>query len=228
MRPRMPFAAARLGGRPIATVCPSLLRGLILARLVLDCRLSRSLSDYVQVYEDTLSVAQCQALIDRFEAATALQQRLQAERSYNFVEINVSRHWPEVEDHIQGVMMAAIRRYWETLKVGSHWPSNVWAEKLRLKRYLPGGDDRFPTHVDVTNADEARRFLTAILYLNTTEGGETVFPDLDISIAPAPGRMVVFPPLWNFPHAGLPPRGKPKYILHRYLWYPPGKGPPIQ
>jgi prolyl 4-hydroxylase len=36
-----------------------------------------------------------------------------------------------------------------------------------------------------------------------------------------PGRLVIFPPLWIFPHAGLPPRDRPKYIVHRYLWYPP-------
>ena len=31
--------------------------------------------------------------------------------------------------------------------------------------------------------------------------------------------------LWLFPHAGLAPRDRPKYILHRYMWYEPsGKG----
>jgi hypothetical protein len=26
-----------------------------------------------------------------------------------------------------------------------------------------------------------------------------------------------FPPLWLFPHQGLPPRDAPQYILHTYL-----------
>ena len=90
---------------------------------------------------------------------------------------------------------------------------------------MPGGQDHFPPHVDVTNAEESRRFLTAILYLNDPGGGETVFPGLDLQVMPAPGRMVIFPPLWLFPHAGLPPRDRPKYILHRYLWYPPAHAP---
>jgi hypothetical protein len=68
----------------------------------------------------------------------------------------------------------------------------------------------------------SRRLITAILYLNDPGGGETVFPGLDISVPPAPGRMAVFPPLWLFPHAGMPPRDRAKYILHAYLWYPPG------
>ena len=71
------------------------------------------------------------------------------------------------------------------------------------------------------NSEESRRFLTAILYLNAPGRGETVFPGLSIRVSPAPGRMVVFQPLCTFPHAGLPPCDRPKYILHRYLWYPP-------
>jgi prolyl 4-hydroxylase len=179
------------------------------------------LSDYVRVYEDTLTPERCQALIDKFEAAPALHERMEAERSYRFTEINVSRHWPEVEAETMGVMMKHIQDYWQVLDVGPCWPAKVWAEKVRLKRYRPGGQDSFPAHVDVMDSDVSRRFLTAILYLNTPGGGETVFPGLDITVTPAPGRMVVFPPLWLFPHAGRPPLDRPKYILHRYLWYPP-------
>jgi hypothetical protein len=179
------------------------------------------LSDYVKIYESTLSPERCQALIARFEASPDLHERKEAERSYRFTEINVSRHWPEVEAQMQDVMMRCVQQYWRSLEVGSFWPKKVWAEKIRLKRYMPGGQDHFPTHVDVMNADDSRRFLTAILYLNDPGGGETIFPGLGITITPAPGRMVVFPPLWTFPHAGLPPRDRAKYILHRYLWYPP-------
>jgi hypothetical protein len=79
-------------------------------------------------------------------------------------------------------------------------------------------------HVDVMDHTTASRFITAILYLNTCSGGETYFPDLNVSIAPAPGRLLVFPPLWTFPHAGLPPRERAKYIIHTYLWYPRAAG----
>lgn len=182
--------------------------------------LARLLSDYVKVYEDTLAPEQCQALIDKFEAAADLHEHTPAERAFRFVELNVSRHWPDVEKQTFGIMMSHIRRYWEALEVGPYWPKKVDLEKIRLKRYLPDGRDRFPPHVDVMNSEESRRFLTAILYLNEPGGGETIFPGLDISVSPAPGRLVIFPPLWNFPHAGLPPRDRPKYILHRYLWYP--------
>ncbi|HEV2652058.1 MAG TPA: 2OG-Fe(II) oxygenase [Rhizomicrobium sp.] len=182
--------------------------------------MARSLSDYVKTYDGTLSPARCQRLIDRFEAAPDLHERTPLERAFKFVELNVSRHWPDVESETFAIMMACIRQYWEALDVGPYWPKTVDAEKIRLKRYLPGGDDKFPPHVDVMTSEESRRFLTAILYLNDPGGGETIFPGLGLTVTPAPGRIVVFPPLWLFPHAGLPPRDRPKYILHRYLWYP--------
>lgn len=187
--------------------------------------MTRQLADYVKIYDGTLAPESCEALIARFEAAPDLQERLEAERSYRFTEINVSRHWPEVEQQVFAVMSRCMQDYWRRLEIGPCWPSKVGFEKLRLKRYLPGGADKFPVHVDVMSQEESRRFLTAILYLNSPGGGETTFPKLDISVAPAPGRMIVFPPLWLFPHAGLPPREQPKYILHRYMWYEPsGKG----
>ncbi len=179
------------------------------------------LSDYIRLYDDMLAPARCQALIDKFEAAPSLQESTPADKHFRFVELNVSRHWPDVEAEVLEIMMKCIQHYWQTLSIGASWPTKVWAEKIRLKRYMPGGGDKFPPHVDVMNAEESRRFLTAILYLNTPGGGETVFPDIDITVTPAPGRMVIFPPLWTFRHAGLPPRDRPKYILHRYLWYPP-------
>ncbi|MEI9997056.1 MAG: 2OG-Fe(II) oxygenase [Rhizomicrobium sp.] len=183
--------------------------------------MAKLLSDYVKVYDGTLSPARCDALIGRFETDAARHERMQAERSYNFAELNVSRHWPEVEAEVLGVMMQAIERYNQEIGIGAAWPDKVWAEKVRMKRYMPGGAEGFAPHVDVMNDEQSRRFLTAILYLNAPGGGETVFPRLDVSVAPAPGRMLVFPPLWLYLHAGLPPRDTPKYILHRYLWYPP-------
>jgi hypothetical protein len=182
--------------------------------------MTRALTDYVQVFDGTLTPQRCQALIDRFEASSTQHEATPVERAFRFTELNVSQHWPEVESETFAAMMTCIRRYWEMLEVGPFWPQTVDAEKLRLKCYRLGGEDRFPPHVDVMTAAESRRFLTAILYLNDPGGGETVFPGLDLTVTPAPGRMLVFPPLWLFPHAGLPPRDRSKYILHRYLWYP--------
>ena len=183
--------------------------------------LAKLLSDYVKTYDGRLSPEQCQALIDRFEAAPDLHEGKRAEDSYSFVQLSVSRHWPDVEAQTARIFLTCLQQYRQSLAIGAYWPSNPASEEIRLKRYLPGGRDNFPPHVDAMDEFTAKRFITAILYLNDPGGGETVFPGLDVSVAPAPGRVVVFPPLWIFPHAGLPPRERAKYIVHGYLWYPP-------
>jgi hypothetical protein len=76
----------------------------------------------------------------------------------------------------------------------------------------------FDTHVDVQDYASARRYLAFLWYLNDVEdGGKTVFTGL--TIAPKRGTLIVFPPLWMFPHKGEPPISGPKYILSGYLHY---------
>ncbi len=182
--------------------------------------MAKLLSDYVKAYEGVLADGQCRSLIERFEAAADLHVRKRVDDGFSFVQLNVSRHWPDVEAQIAPIMMNCFKQYRQALEIGPYWPQKPLAEEIRMKRYLPDGREAFPPHVDVMDDADSRRFVTAILYLNDPGGGETVFPGLDVSVAPAAGRLSIFPPLWLFPHAGLPPRDRPKYILHAYLWYP--------
>lgn len=98
------------------------------------------------------------------------------------------------------------------------FPQKHAFEQFRIKRYENNGEDRFDTHVDVTDYESARRFLSFFWYLNEVdEGGETIFNEL--TIKPKMGRMVVFPPLWMFPHRGNKPISGNKYLLSTYLHY---------
>lgn len=188
------------------------------------------LSDYIKVYDQTLPPDQCQAIIDRFEASPAQQESKQrnvgTDNSYSFVQLNVSLHWRDAEPALAHVMRTCLIKYHQSLELGRFWPENPVGEAIRIKRYMPGGQDQFAPHVDVMDQSNSYRFITAILYLNVPGGGETVFPDLDIAVPPEVGRVVVFPPLWTFVHAGLAPRDRAKYIAHSYLWYPPVQGTP--
>tara|TARA_B110001454_G_C12712858_1_gene431413 strand:- start:1575 stop:2159 length:585 start_codon:yes stop_codon:yes gene_type:complete len=57
------------------------------------------------------------------------------------------------------------------------------------------------------------RVLSVIVYLNSVEGGETVFPEWDAAIRPEPGRMLVFPSSYPWQHVALPPDEGAKYSL---------------
>lgn len=177
-----------------------------------------ALADHIRVYDDVLSPGDCERLIDRFEASPDLDP-CQREAGHSFTQLDITRHWPDQHRALVPIFMAHFNQYQLAVR-GYFWPMKFSFENLRMKRYLANGRDQFPVHVDVMTQDAARRFMTAFIYLNAPEGGETVFPQLGIAIAPAPGKLLAFPPLWLFPHAGLAPRSRPKYILHTYLCYP--------
>ncbi len=177
-----------------------------------------SLADHVMVFSGALSPEHCQALIQRFESSPD-HETCRLESGYSFTQLNVTEKWPDESKILVPVFLSHFNRYQAAVN-GRFWPPRFCFEQLRMKRYLPDGRDFFPLHVDVMGQVAARRFMTAFIYLNATAGGETVFPDLDISIAPEPGKLLAFPPLWLFPHAGLAPRSSSKYILHTYLCYP--------
>ena len=106
--------------------------------------------------------------------------------------------------------------------VDNQWPKKFGFEPPKIKRYMPGGQDRFPDHVDVLDHKTAKRFLVAFLYLDDNEKGETVLSPKDgrfVSFCSL-GSLLLFPPLWPWRHAGIFPIDKPKYIVGSYLHYP--------
>jgi len=176
-----------------------------------------TLSDYIMVFEDAISQTYCQQLIEQFELSGALEI-CERPSGHRFTQLNITKNWPEQHELMLPIFMSYFTQF-RTTTEAYYWPPAFSFEHIRLKRYLPNGRDHFPPHVDVVNHLSARRFVTAMIYLNEPEGGETVFPNLGVSIAPKPGKLAIFPPVWMFPHAGLPPRASPKYILHTYLCY---------
>lgn len=97
-------------------------------------------------------------------------------------------------------------------------------ETISLVKYEPG--DHFLPHHDSFDFLESswrlQRVMTTIVYLNDIEtGGETYFPDLDVSIQPRRGRMVVWHNCGSdarnqcslSKHQGKAPDNETKYII---------------
>jgi hypothetical protein len=176
-----------------------------------------SLLDYIMLGESVLSAEHCQRLIERFEASEAVQA-CQRSGGHSFTQLEITTAWPDEHALLLPVFLDHFQKY-QQLTGAIYWPANIAFEHLRIKRYLPNEQDFFGPHVDVVDQLSARRFITAFIYLNEPEGGETIFPNLNFSVVPETGKLLVFPPLWLFPHDGRPPRLIPKYILHTYLCY---------
>jgi len=183
------------------------------------------LTHYIRSYENAFSAEFCDRVVQYFEEGRDQQQRngssvrsglsesswLERDLSecteFNFRNIvhNCLRHYKAVYEKDCGIRPAL--------------PEPPSLAPLIVKRYDPGGTDRFQPHFD-SIGPVANRYLVFLWYLNDVQqGGETEFVDLGINSSAVKGKLLMFPPYWMYRHAGLPPISNAKYILSTYpLW----------
>jgi prolyl 4-hydroxylase len=181
------------------------------------------LNDFIHIYENALESNICDLLISLFDQTSDKHERFDNEGKPNFTQFNltenkeISSEVNQIHNHVIKNVFTYRDRYYEFVDTRV-FPKDHAFEQFRIKKYNPGGEDRFDTHVDVLDYSSARRFLSFMWYLNDVEtGGETVFKDMIIQ--PKKGTLLVFPPLWLFPHKGNPSISDSKYIMSTYLHY---------
>ena len=181
------------------------------------------LNDLIQTYENALDPEICDFLVTVFDNSSHLHESIINEGKPNFTQFNlteksgVTDELNKIHNHIIKKVYKYRDLYYEFVD-SRVFPSEHAFEQFRIKRYNTGGEDRFDTHVDVSDYSSSRRFLSFMFYLNdVSEGGDTVFRDKKIT--PKKGSLLVFPPLWMYPHRGDPPISNPKYIMSTYLHY---------
>jgi len=189
---------------------------------------------YIKIYDDVIDADSCKLLIDKFEAAEENQyeevREAERDKAIAFTQINLvnNEDWASVQNGMLKVFQDYIMAYINDCKIEpKQWPETYGYEAIRMKRYLNNNYDRFDPHVDVKNYETSRRFLAFFIYLNDVdEGGETEFININkpgtyipLKITPRRGRLLMFPPLWMYYHAGLKPVSNNKYLIHSYCHY---------
>jgi hypothetical protein len=181
------------------------------------------LRDLIRIYENAIDPDICQFLIDFFEQSPDKQEVVHKEKKPSFTQINLTEYHKEhpqvkeVHDLFVRETISYRDKYYEFVDKRVFPPQHAF-EQFRIKRYVTGGEEMFDTHVDVMDYASSRRFLSFMWYLNDVdEGGNTVFND--ITIKPKVGTLLLFPPLWMYPHRGEAPISNSKYILSTYLHY---------
>jgi prolyl 4-hydroxylase len=181
------------------------------------------LNDLIKIHDNALEPEICDYLISLFEQSSDKHERIENDSKPNFTQFNLTenRNLSTETNEIHNLIIKKVFEYrdlyYEFIDKRV-FPEEHAFEQFRIKRYNPGGDDWFDTHVDVTNHESSRRFLSFMWYLNDVEtGGNTIFDGM--MIKPKRGTLVIFPPLWMYPHRGEPPLSGPKYIMSAYLHY---------
>lgn len=183
---------------------------------------------YARVYENALSSEFCDKLIKQFDQDwdTKLNETHHWDvGDRKFEEMNLCFepfYWAIEELYV--VADKAIEMYRKQLNL-EFLPEDYGFEQARMKKYLPS-EGEFGWHVDASDHWSSKRFLVCLFYLNTVEeGGETIFgADTKTEIGrinPSGGSILMFPPMWMYPHKATIPISGPKYIVSTYFHYVP-------
>jgi hypothetical protein len=183
--------------------------------------------NHISYWDNVIDEVVCNDIITRFETNIQQQEQTVMQGHRSFTEINITKNlndWNDIQNLLIVKMQEYIGKYIIKFDiVESAWPKDFALEEFRIKRYLPNDQDEFKFHVDVGDYASARRFLAFFWYLNDVErGGETNFQktptsDIEYSVTPKAGRLLIFPPMWTHPHVGMKPISGKKYIIGGYL-----------
>ncbi|HEY0943180.1 MAG TPA: 2OG-Fe(II) oxygenase [Steroidobacter sp.] len=180
---------------------------------------------YIRTYDQDLDPKLCQQMIasfaglERFQLRNGRGVRRGLEDSA-WTELNVTR----LSDAaflgmFRQLIDRALDRYNRDIELAIPIPNSPVISNLTLKRYRAGQQEQFQLHFDSIN-HVANRYLVLLWYLNDVDrGGETHFPQLEVTIPARAGRLLMFPPYWMYQHEGLPPLSGDKYILSTYLLF---------
>ena len=190
------------------------------------------MDNLIRVYDDVVDKESCERMIKMFEDSkdTEPVKLEDGDNSISFTQLTMSEHkeWASVQAGMLEMFQEYIGRYNIDVSLKpKQWPPTYGYEAIRMKRYFNNDYDRFDPHVDVLNHETARRFLAFFIYMNDVEeGGETEFVNLykpgtyvPFKVEAKRGRLLMFPPLWPWYHAGRKPISNNKYIIHSYCHY---------
>jgi len=172
----------------------------------------------IRIYDGAISTDFCDDLIELFEKNTELHE-LKEDGTHKFHQYNYTKHHQEEEIH--GELMKHIgnlfKQYLGDIGTGLRFKPSGF-EELRIKKYRANTEDKFDVHIDVTDHQSAIRACAFLFYLNDNDGN-TDFLLQYLGVEPRKGRVVIFPPTWEYPHIGNKPTTNDKYIMSTYLHY---------
>ena len=177
---------------------------------------SRHLLNYVKVYDKVLSPRHCELLTLVFDMSDKTEEV--KTNVIDFTQLNLNKHHSTLVADLLQPVRTCLSKY--KREVETYFPTNSLAlEEFRIKRYNGGTGQQFRDHVDVGDLNSSRRYLAFLFYLNDDfTKGETRFFE-NHYIDPKCGSVLIFPPTWQYPHAGMPVKAGKKYILSTYLHY---------
>ena len=190
------------------------------------------LTRFVKIYEDALTPAECKHLIDFFEESPDKQLGAVWTRDGQEVKPELKLveqiHLPtgSIPDQIVSTSCGkGLLEY--TSNFQFYPPTGATDDGYAVKKYHTG-EHYYHWHVDNSAYWTGLRLLAFIWYLNdVAEGGETQFEDINLSVKPRQGRLLIFPTSFLYPHRACIPTSGPKYVVNGFMSYNPPDHDPV-
>ena len=171
----------------------------------------------VKVYDGIIPDKICEILISTFEKNKGNHEYINDNNCPCFTQVNLNMVSTDTVRSLIPYITEVYKRYRNDTN-NYYSPPLKELEEFRIKRYTTNGDERFDEHVDVTDYDSSLRAVAFLFYLNDNDGN-TLFSRHGLNIRPVSGKVIIFPPTWEYPHSGLPPKSNSKYIMSTYIHY---------
>ena len=183
------------------------------------------LSNLIKCYDNVLPDTYCDFFVKFFEENLSKAERFENSGCPNFTKLDFTgiqdeELYNEINRSVAYMFHTHAQQYANEVGMSQFFPVGYSFELIRIKKYNVNDLDEFKVHVDVGDIASSSRFLNLFCYLNDVEqGGETTFPNLNLSFKPKKGSLLIFPPYWFLPHTGEKPISNPKYLLATNLHY---------
>lgn len=183
----------------------------------------------IVLLRDFLSVEECDYLIEISKPHMARSQVLNNQGGEGVIDERRLSEGYFIPVNLEDEMLSAIEERIDEL---TGYPQ-INGENLHVLHYGVGGE--FKPHFDFFNEDTVggqeavacggQRVITLVMYLNDPkEGGETVFPEVDITIKPKKGNALLFHnlepggavDLLSY-HGGSPVKAGEKWIATKWI-----------
>ena len=181
---------------------------------------------FIYEMERALPPDVCLEAIRRFEARADQQvagrigqagtQAPEVKRSTD-LRVSGREDWRDIDRTLSRQLVSAFNEF---AREFPFFAANAFKDiGYNLQRTLPG--EYYHWHVDGGPGPFSGRQLVAIWYLNDVPGpgGETEFPLQGVSIRPAQGKLVLFPPFWTHVHRGVTLENGVKYIATTWICF---------
>lgn len=180
----------------------------------------------IQIKDDALSAAQCDALIDWFESNTGIQQpgRIgsQALNTASKASTDIPR-WFHLQDMPEQVIEKALEAgaadYGRNrLHVFRTLSRMIIDNSYVLQRYMPE-EGYYALHCEVGSPANMMRVLAWMIYLNDVPDGGTHFSEQEFDCEARQGRLVMWPAYFTHMHRGIVSSTTTKYIATGwFIW----------